>query len=159
MKIRLQHSWLSLYWRHWRVAAFGAPASSSSAATPASSSYVSFSAWISSPFYSSYSGSISVSGYASFRDTDCYPSYQCDRDVFAEFELRRGYGSFAPLVGRASDTTGQYGSSLRASFRVPACRSIPKYKTVTYTLLMEAVAPNGDTKTDRRYIYARSCRF
>lgn len=139
-------------------ASASASASGSSAATPTSSSYYSFSARISSALYFSYSGSISVSGYASVLDTDCYPYYQCDRDVFAEFELRRGFGSFAPLVGRASDETGQYGSSLRASFRVPACRSIPKYKTVTYTLLMEAVAPNGATKTDRRYIYARSCR-
>lgn len=125
----------------------------------AASTYYSFSAWISSSFYYSYSGSIAVTGYARFQDYDCSPSYQCERNVFAEFELRQGYGRFGRLVSRAYDETGQYGSYMRVTFRVPACRSIPRGRTIIYTALMEAVAPNGAVKTDQRYIRARSCRY
>jgi hypothetical protein len=121
--------------------------------------YPSFSAWISSAFYYSYSGSINVSGYASFRDYQCYPSYQCDQNVIVQTELRNGFGSFGRLVARTAGQTGQYGSSVSATFRVPACRYIPKWRTVTYTVLMTAVAPNGAVKTDQRYVYARSCQY
>ena len=121
--------------------------------------YPSFYARVGVPLYFSYSGSISVSTYASFRDYQCYPSYQCDQNVIVQLELRNGFGSFGRLVGRTTGQTGQYGSSVRATFRVPACRYIPKGRSVTYTVLMRAVAPNGDVKTDQTYVYARSCQY
>lgn len=114
--------------------------------------------WISTAFYYSYSGTISVSGYGSFRDSDCEPSYDCDRNVYAEFELRSGFGSFGRLVARAAAQTGQYGTNMTVNFRVPSCRYIPRFQTVTYTILMAAVAPNGVVKTSQRYVTARSCR-
>jgi hypothetical protein len=121
--------------------------------------YPSFSAWISYAFYYSYSGSINVSSYASFRDYECQPSYACDKNVMVQMELRNGFGSFGRLVARTAGQTGQYGSSVSTTFRVPACRYIPKGRTVTYTVLMSAVAPNGSVKTDQRYVYARSCQY
>jgi hypothetical protein len=133
-----------------------AHAAPSSAARQA---YPSFYAHIGVPLYLSYSGLISVSTYASFRDYQCYPSYQCDQNVIVQLELRNGVGSFGRLVGLTTGQTGQYGSSVRATFRVPACRYIPKGRTVTYTVLMRAVAPNGDVKTDQGYVYARSCQY
>ena len=126
---------------------------------PLHGDYYSFNAWISSAFYYSYTGSISVSAYASFRDYDCEPSYQCERNVVADFELRSGIGSYGRLISRATAQTGQYGSSMYVnSFRVPSCRYIPRYHSVTYTILMEAVAPNGAVRTSTKYVYARSCR-
>ena len=121
--------------------------------------YPSFYARVGIPLYFSYSGSISVSSYASFRDYQCYPSYQCDQNVIVQLELRNGFGSFGRLVARMTGETGQYGSSVRATFRVPACRYIPRGRTVTYTVLMRAAAPNGDVKTDHGYVYARSCQY
>jgi hypothetical protein len=121
--------------------------------------YPSFFASISTAFYYSYSGSISVSTHASFRDYQCYPSYDCDQNVIVQLELRNGFGSFGRLVGRTTGQTGQYGSSVYATFRVPTCRYIPRGRSVTYTVLMRAVAPNGDIRTDQRYVYARSCQY
>jgi hypothetical protein len=121
--------------------------------------YPSFYARVSSALYFAYSGSISVSSYASFRDYQCYPSYDCDQNVVVQLELRNGFGSYGRLVGRTTGETGQYGSSVHATFRVPACRYIPKGRSVTYTVQMRAVAPNGDVKTARSYVYARSCRY
>ena len=96
-------------------AAYAAPSSAERQAYP------SFFAHISNAFYFSYSGSISVSSYASFRDYQCYPSYDCGHNVIVQLELRNGFGSFGRLVGRATGQTGQYGSSVSATFRVPAC--------------------------------------
>jgi hypothetical protein len=121
--------------------------------------YPSFYARVSSALYFSYSGSISVSGYASFRDYQCYPSYDCDQNVIVQLELRNGFGSFGRLVGRMTGQTGQYGTSVHATFRVPACRYIPRGRSVTYTVLMRAVAPNGDVRTGQSYVYARSCQY
>src|SRR5947209_5184671 len=76
---------------------------------PASPAFTSFFAYLTSAFYFSYSGSISVDGYASYRDYDCEPTYNCDRNVDVEFELRRGYGTYGLLIGRRYTSTGQYG--------------------------------------------------
>jgi hypothetical protein len=119
--------------------------------------YTSFNASISSTYYWRYSNTIDVTGYASFRDYDCQPSYACDWNVMAEFTLRRGYSSYGPIVGRAYAQTGQYGSSLRATFRVPSCRYIPRYQSVTYTVVMDAVAPNGQERQSSRTVFVRSC--
>jgi hypothetical protein len=124
----------------------------------AAGAYVSFSAYISSASYTSYNNTISVSAYASFRDYDCTPSYQCDRNVIGEFTLRQGYSSYGRIVARVDAETGQYGSYMRVRFRIPSCRFIPRYKTRYYTVTMEAAAPNGDEKTSRRTVYVRSCR-
>jgi hypothetical protein len=78
--------------------------------------------------------------------------------VLVEFTLHRGFGSYAPIVGRQQGETGQYGSSVRASFRLPSCRLIPRFQSVTYTVEVVAAAPNGDEKTTNSYGYLRSCR-
>jgi hypothetical protein len=105
-----------------------------------------------------YSGVMQVSGFASYRDSDCSPSYSCDRNVLVEFTIYRGLSTYSPVVSRAYDETGQYGSSVRASFRLPSCRLIPKYKSITYTVAMLAVSPNGTEKRATSYAYHRSCR-
>ena len=61
-------------------------------------------------------------------------------------------------MAQADAETGQYSSSMRVKFRVPSCRFIPKYRSKTYTVVMEAVAPNGDEKVSTRTVYVRSCR-
>jgi hypothetical protein len=124
------------------------------------SAFVSFSAYISSANVWTYTtpNRLDVRGYASYRDSDCTPSYQCDRNVLVEFELRRGYSSYSPLMTRAYDETGQYGSSVRASFRLPSCRFIARYRSQAFTIVMTAVAPDGTEKTSRRTVYQRSCR-
>jgi hypothetical protein len=124
---------------------------------PASPEYVAFSAYITSAYYFSFNRTLSVSAYASYRDSDCYPSYQCDRSVIAEFTLQKGFSSYGRIVGQRLAETGQYGSSMRVSFTIP-CRFIPKYRSETYTLTMDAVAPDGGEKTARRTIFVRSCR-
>ena len=133
-------------------AAYGAPSKTEKQAYP------SFSARVGTPLYLSYSGSIMVTSSASFRDYQCYPSYQCDQNVIVQLELRNGFGSYGRLVGRTTGQTGQYGSSVYSTFRVPACRYIPRGRSVTYTVLMRAVAPNGQVKTDQSYVHARSCQ-
>jgi hypothetical protein len=81
----------------------GTAASSSrtGAASPSVARFSNFTAWLSSPLYLSYLGQINVSGYASFHDYDCQPSYQCERNVFAELELRQGFGRYG-APGRQS---------------------------------------------------------
>lgn len=120
--------------------------------------YTSFYVSVSSAYYYSYKSTIDVRGSASFRDYDCTPSYQCDRDVVGEFKLVRGYSAYGPVIARAYDETGQYGSTLKASFRVQSCRYIAKYKSATYTVVLTAEAPNGDEKKATRTVYVRSCR-
>jgi hypothetical protein len=122
------------------------------------SAYVSFSAWVSSANVWTYSNKLDVRGYASHRDSDCTPSYQCDRNVLVEFELRRGYGAYSPLMARDYDETGQYGSSVQASFALPSCRFITRYRSQTYTIVMTAVAPDGQEKRSTRTVYQQSCR-
>jgi hypothetical protein len=129
------------------------------AASPAAA-YTSFNAWISSANVWTYTNPnrLDVRGYASYRDYDCTPSYQCDRNVVVEFELRRGYSSYSPLMARAYDETGQYGSSAEASFRLPHCRFIARYRSQAFTIVMTAISPDGQEKTSRRTVYQRSCR-
>jgi len=124
---------------------------------PASPEYVSFSAYISSSYYSPYSKTLSVSAWASYRDSECYPSYECERNVLAEFTLRKGYSSYGRIMARRYAETGQYLSSMRVSFTLP-CRFIPRYRSETYTLTMDAVAPDGSEKSSRRTVFVRSCR-
>jgi hypothetical protein len=107
---------------------------------------------------SRFAGAFDVNAYASYRDYGCIPSYQCDRNVLVEFELRRGYSSYSPLMGRTYGQTGQYGSSARASFQLPSCRFLERFRSQTYTIVMTAVAPNGQEKTSSRTVYQRSCR-
>ena len=102
-------------------------------------------------------GQISVNGYASFRDYDCTPSYACDRNVFASFTVHRGLSRYSPRVASWTDETGQYGTSLRQTLRVPRCSLIPRYRTITYTIYMRAVAPNGEERSAQTYVYLRSC--
>ena len=134
------------------VSLFGAAAAS------AAPFYTSFSAWVSSATAWTYTNRLDVRGYASYRDWDCTPSYQCDRNVQVEFELRRGFTAYGPLMARSYDETGQYGSSVETSFRLPSCRAIPRYRSQTYTVVMTAYAPDGDEKTSTRTVYQRSCR-
>lgn len=127
------------------------------AAVPAPTGYTSFSVYITSAYYWSYSSTLDVRASAYYRDSGCTPSYQCDRDVLGEFKLVRGYSSYGPVVGRAVSETGQYGATLKAAFRLPSCRYIPRYKSVTYTVVLTAAAPNGDEKRATRAVYVRSC--
>ena len=99
-----------------------------------------------------------MNAYASYRDYGCSPSYQCDRNVLFKFELRRGYSSYSPLMARTYGQTGQYGSSARASFQVPSCRFLEPYRSQAYTIVMTAIAPNGQETTSSRTVYQRSCR-
>jgi len=126
---------------------------------PASSAFTSFFAYLTSTLYFSYSGSISVGGYASYRDYDCEPTYNCDRNVDVEFELRRGYGTYGLLIGRRYASTGQYGSSVYTSFRVPTCKQLQTGTTAVVTVVMTALAPDGEEKTSYRPVYLRSCRY
>src|SRR5262245_18930861 len=91
------------------------------AAVPAGAVYTSFSAYITSAYFWNYSNTLDVRASAYYRDSDCTPSYECDRDVVVEFKLVRGYSSYGPVVARTVSETGQYGSTLKASFRLPSC--------------------------------------
>jgi hypothetical protein len=122
----------------------------------AQSSYASFYTSVSA-YVLSYSGTLQVRGYASYRDYNCSPSYSCDRNVMVKFIVHRGYSTYSPIVGTAYAQTGQYGTSVSSTFRVPSCRMIPRYQSVTYTIEMLAVAPNGQQKTARTSAYLRSC--
>jgi len=130
--------------------------STAGAASPAAS-YESFYARVSAYALSSI-GLLQVNGYASYRDYDCTPSYACDRNVMVEFTVHRGLSTYSPVVGRAYDETGQYGSSASATFRLPTCRLIRKYTSITYTVEMVAVAPTGLEKTASTFVYHRSCQ-
>jgi hypothetical protein len=127
-------------------------------ASQAAPAYASFSAWVSSATVWTYSNRLDVRGYASYSDYDCTPSYDCDRNVMVEFELRRGFSTYSPLMARAYDESGQYGTSVRASFQLPHCRMIERYRSQTYTVVMTAVAPDGQEKRSTRAVYQRSCR-
>jgi hypothetical protein len=81
--------------------------------------YPSFFASISTAFYYSYSGSISVSTHASFRDYQCYPSYDCDQNVIVQLELRNGLGPSAVL---SDARPGRRDSTAQACTRPSACR-------------------------------------
>jgi hypothetical protein len=119
-------------------------------------SYATFYASVSA-YVLSYSGSLQLHGYANYRDYSCSPSYSCDRNVMVQFRVHRGYSIYSPIVGRAYAQTGQYGSSASATVGVPSCRMIPRYQSITYTIEMPAVAPNGQQKTAQTYAYLRSC--
>jgi hypothetical protein len=129
------------------------------AAAPASA-YASFTSWVTSTNIWSHTtpNRLDVRGYASYRDYDCTPSYDCDRNVLVELELRRGYSSYGPVMARLYGETGQYGSYVRGSFRLPSCRFIPRYRSQSYTVTLTAVAPDGQEKTSRRTVTQRSCR-
>jgi hypothetical protein len=128
-------------------------------AQPNRAGYTSFFSYVSSALYFSYSGVISVSGYSRFSDSDCYPSYACDHNVDVTYELRRGFGRYGLLLGRTYASTGQYGSFTYARFRVPTCQQLIKGTMTTLTVVMDAVAPDGEEKVDYRTVYLRSCRF
>ena len=132
--------------------ATAAPASAQPGNPAFSSFYTSVSAYPLSSL-----GQINVNGYASFRDYDCTPSYACDRNVLASFTVHRGLSRYSPRVASWTDQTGQYGTSMRHTFRVPRCGVIPRYQSVTYTIYMQAVAPNGQERSAQTYVYLRSC--
>ena len=75
----------------------------------------------------SYSNTLDVNTSARYSDYSCTPSYMCDRNVLVEVVLHRGYSKYSPIVGRQYGQTGQYGSSVRTSFRLPHCRYIPRF--------------------------------
>jgi hypothetical protein len=127
------------------------------AVTGAASAYTSFSLYVSSAYIWSYSNTLEVRASASYQDYDCSPSYQCDRNVMVEFVVHRGYGTYSPVVGRAYDQTGQYGSSATARFRMPNCRYLKKYSSQPYTVEVNAAAPDGSEKQTTRTVYLRSC--
>jgi hypothetical protein len=127
------------------------------AGVPAAQSFTSFALSAYSTIYS-YNSTLQATANAYSHDYDCTQSYQCDRNVLVEFTLHRGFGSYAPIVGRLDGETGQYGSSVRATFRLPSCRLIPRFQSVTYTVEVVAAAPNRDEKTTNSYAYLRSCK-
>jgi hypothetical protein len=128
------------------------------AAVPVAQAFTSFFVSVSATTWS-YNSTLQATAYASFHDYDCSPSYSCDHNVIVEFTLHRGFGSYAPIVGRLQGETGQYGSTVRATFRLPSCRLLPKYQSVTYTVEVVAAAPDGQEKTATTYAYLRSCRI
>jgi hypothetical protein len=69
----------------------------------------------------------------------------------------RGLSRYSPRVASWTGETGQYGSSLRHTFRVPRCGLIARYRSVTYTIYMQAVAPNGEERSAQTYVNVRSC--
>jgi hypothetical protein len=142
------------------LALIGVAGTKPAAAAGSAVGFTSFSAWISSANIWTYTNPnrLDVRGYASYRDYDCSPSYQCDRNVLAVFELRRGYSNYSPLVTRAYDQTGQYSSTVDASFQIPSCRLIDRFRSQPYTIVMTAAAPDGRQKTSSRTVYQRSCR-
>jgi hypothetical protein len=122
----------------------------------AQSTYESFYTSVSASVLS-YSGSLQVRGYASYRDYSCSPSYTCDRNVMVKFIVHRGYSTYSPIVGTAYAQTGQYGTSVSSTFKLPSCRVLPRYQSITYTIEMFAVAPNGQQRAAQTSAYLRSC--
>jgi len=133
------------------MAAVGAAAFAGNASAY-SSFYVSASAnvW-------NYSNTLDVTTYARYSDYSCTPSYLCDRNVLVEVVLHRGYSKYSPIVGRRYGQTGQYGSSVRSSFRLPNCRYIPRFRSQAYTVEVNAVAPDGTERSTTRLVSQRSC--
>jgi len=127
------------------------------ALAPVASAYSSFFLSISSAYIYSYSNNLDVRVSASYRDYDCTPSYSCDRSVIVEVVLHRGYSTYSPIVARRVAETGQYGSSVSASFRLPNCRYIRKYSSQPYVVEVNAVAPDGTEKSTSRLVSLRSC--
>ena len=102
---------------------------------------------------------MSISAYASYSDSDCYPSYQCDRNVIVLFEIREGvFNPYGRLVSQTHRETGQYGSSVRFTVGAPRCAILPRYYRKVYTVFMTAVSPTGQEKTARTLFTVSSCR-
>ena len=114
--------------------------------------YVSASAYV-----WSYSNTLDVTTRASYTDFSCTPSYACDKNVLVEVVLHRGYSKYSPIVGRQYGQTGQYGSSVRNSFRLPNCRYIPRFRSQPYTVEVNAVAPDGTERSTTRMVTQYSC--
>src|SRR5262245_27002793 len=129
------------------------------AASPAAArhQYTSFSASVTAAPLSSL-GRISVVAFASYHDWDCV-DYSCDRNVLAHFELHRGFGPYGPLITQGDAVFGAYSSSKYFTFSVVPCRLLPKYQSITYTVTMDAVAPDGEERSGQAYATIRSCRF
>jgi hypothetical protein len=138
------------------AAAQASPNRVAQADAPARSNYTSFYTSVSA-YVLSYTGTLQVNGYASYRDYNCSYSYSCDRNVMVRFTVYRGYSTYGVIVARTYGQTGRYGSSVSSSFRIPTCRMVPRYQTVTYTIEMVAVAPNGQQRTSTTSAYLRSC--
>src|SRR5262245_26150475 len=100
--------------------AAGATAAFAGSASAYSSFYVNASTYV-----WNYSNTLDVNTRASYSNYSCTPSYSCDRNVLVEVVLHRGYSKYSPIMGRQYGQTGQYGSSVRTSFRLPSCRYIP----------------------------------
>src|SRR5262245_19917716 len=81
-----------------------------------------------------YSNTLDVTTNASYSNYSCTPSYSCDRNVLVEVVVHRGYSKYSPIMGRQYGQTGQYGSSVRMSFRLPSCRYIPRFRSQPYTV-------------------------
>jgi hypothetical protein len=126
---------------------------------PMASAYESFDARISYISVLRYTGSITVNASARYYNSDCSPSYACDRNVRALFEVREGFSPYGRLVlSELYDETGQYLSSLRVSFRAARCTTLPRLYSKTYTVVMTAVSPTGEEKTDWKSFTIHSCR-
>lgn len=121
------------------------------------SAYTSFSVDITWAYAFSARNTISVRATAFYRDTECRPAATCDRNVTAEFALRRGSPTHGPVVARAYDRTGPYGSMLSADFRTPSCRLIPRGHSQPYTVVLTAAAPSGERRATWRTLHVRSC--
>jgi hypothetical protein len=127
------------------------------AAFPGSASaYSSFYVYASANVWS-YSNTLDVTTRASYTDFSCSPSYACDKNVLVEVVLHRGYSKYSPIVGRQYGQTGQYGSSVRSSFRLPNCRYIPRFRSQPYTVEINAVAPDGTERSTTRMVTQYSC--
>jgi hypothetical protein len=133
------------------AAAVGAAAFAGNASAY-SSFYVSASAYV-----WNYSNTLDVTTRASYADFSCTPSYACDKNVLVEVVLHRGYSKYSPIVGRQYGQTGQYGSSVRSSFRLPNCRYIPRFRSQAYTVEVNAVAPDGTERSTTRMVTQYSC--
>jgi len=121
------------------------------------SAYSSFNVSVSA-YALTYTGTIQATVFASYSDYSCTPTYQCDHNVFVRVSLHRGFGQFAPIVGQRVSQTGQYGSTVQATFAVPSCQLIPRFHSITYTVRAEAQAPDGEQRTGSTYVYVYSCR-
>jgi hypothetical protein len=144
-------------WFGWRIALLTLTAVVGVAAFAGSASaYASFFVSASTNVWN-YSNTLDVNTYASYSDYSCTPSYSCDRNVLVAVVLHRGIGTYSPIVGRQVGQTGQYGSSVRTSFRLPSCRYIPRFSSQTYTVEVNAAAPDGTERQATRMVTQRSC--